>query len=53
MIISRQCQKATFINICNIDFFFPSVSLNEGRMQMCYLMTRSTHFILWLYGVSH
>ena len=29
------------------------LNIQEGRKEMFYLMTHSTHFILWLYGVGH
>ena len=29
------------------------VKRKEGRKEMFYLMTHSTHFIIWLYGVGH
>ena len=34
--------------LCNLI-----MNLKTGRKEMFYLMTHSTHFTLWLYGVGH
>ena len=42
-----------YIGVENIFLKYSSGSLTEGRKEMFYLTTHSTHFIIRLYGVGH